>query len=231
MVVKRIRILAKSVKKGQHCIAGREIINCNATPVFGKWIRPVSQSGEGELSPSSCTLSNGQTPGIWDVVDVPLLKHEGSAAQPENWLVDPDRNWCEVAVPGNLPAIIVDAPPNLWDQSGGRGDRISADALAVLNVGQSLYLVRVSNFRVEFGWRSGKRRRRALFSYNGTQYDFSLTDPEIERRYCPVFPKPDDGVKAIRLSGVDCPWLCVSLTPLFKGDHYKIVATVIESLP
>ena len=71
------------------------------------------------------------------------------------------------------------------------------------------------------------RRRRALFLYNAREYEFSLTDPEMDR-ICSPFPKPQDGVETVELDrGGEC-LLCVSLTAPFNGYHYKIVATVIE---
>ncbi|MGD0464112.1 MAG: hypothetical protein ABSB74_16645 [Tepidisphaeraceae bacterium] len=70
-------------------------------------------------------------------------------------------------------------------------------------------------------------RRRALFNYNGRPYEFSLTDPVMDK-YCSPFPKPEDGIKTVELDSAGNCLLCVSLTPPFNDYHYKIVATVIE---
>jgi hypothetical protein len=232
MPVKRVHILANSVKNGQHCIAGRELIDRGGRRLFGEWIRPVSRHGEGELSASDCRLPNGQTPKIFDVVDISVEEYAGSGSQPENWFIDPHQRWRPVKIEGKLPEVIVDSPPLLWPHSSIRRDRISPEALANLNCRHSLYLIEVNDFRIQVGWRDyeGKlsTRRRALFRYNGRDYDFSLTDPVMTDKHCSPFPKPEDGIKTIMLdSGGDC-LLCVSLTPPFNDYHYKIVATVIE---
>jgi hypothetical protein len=232
MPIKRIHILANSVKKSQHCIAGRELIEHNGKLVFGDWIRPVSRHGEGELSWTDCRFPNGKTPKIFDVVDMELEEHEGSASQPENWFINTDKQWKKVDIEEDqLPELVVDTPQRLWQEPGGRGDRISIDALKALKCGRSLYLIQVSRLRLQLGWRSYQnkqsRRRRALFEYRGQDYDFSLTDPRMDK-YTSPFPKPEDGTKTIKVdSGGEC-LLCVSLTPPFQGYHYKIVATVIE---
>ena len=231
MPVKRVHILANSVKNSQHCIAGRELIERHGRRSFGEWIRPVSRHGEGELSSSDCRFPSGQTPKIFDVVDIPVEEYGGSGSQPENWFIDPHQQWRLVKIEVVLPEVVVDSPPLLWPESSSRRDRISPEGLASLNCRHSLYLIEVNRFRIQAGWRdyegTPRMRRRGLFMYNGRDYDFSLTDPAMEKYYRP-FPKPEDGIKTIMLdSGGDC-LLCVSLTPPFNDYHYKIVATVIE---
>jgi hypothetical protein len=43
MPTKRLQILANSVKKQQHCIAGRELLEHGGGMSFGNWIRPVTE--------------------------------------------------------------------------------------------------------------------------------------------------------------------------------------------
>ena len=232
MPVKRIIILANSVKKREHCIAGREVIERRGVVTYGDWIRPVSRRGEGELSWSDCRFPDGKTPKIFDVVDIPLEAHEGSASQPENWFIDPTRHWKKVDFDDeDIPPVNVDVPDTLWIDPGGRNDRIAPDALARIKCKQSLYLVNVTQFRIQIGWKEWEgrhtRRRRALFRYRGRDYDFSLTDPMMDKN-CSPFPQPTEGTKTIRLGSGSNQVLCVSLAPPFLGFHYKIVATVIE---
>ncbi len=231
MPTKRVHILANSVKNSQHCIAGRELVERDGRRSFGEWIRPVSRHGGGELSWFDCQLPNGQLPKVFDVVDVPLEAHEGSICQPENWFIERHRPWRRVTIEGEFPELIVDSPQLLWPEAAARGDRISPKALAKLNCGHSLYLIEVSRFRIELSWRDYEgelgMRRRALFNYNGRAYEFSLTDPVMDK-YCSPFPKPEDGIKTVNLDSAGDCLLCVSLTPPFNGYHYKIVATVIE---
>lgn len=232
MPIKRVHVLANSVKKSQHCIAGREVLSRGGVLSFGDWIRPVSRHGEGELSRGDCRFPNGRTPEVFDVVDIPLDGHEGSVAQPENWYIDAKGHWRKVAIDAAaLPELVIDRPRRLWMAPGQRVDRISPEALKRLGANASLYLIKVARFRIQLGWneRDGRqsRRRRALFEYRGEQYDFSLTDPVMDR-YCRPFPGPDEGPRTVRLPGGDDCTLCVSLAPPFQGYHYKIVATVIE---
>ena len=62
---KEIVILARSVKHGQYCVAGKEIIRKTGRLVAGVWIRPVSQHDDGALSLHDISYSNGNTPGIF----------------------------------------------------------------------------------------------------------------------------------------------------------------------
>jgi len=233
MPVKRLQILANSVKKQQHCIAGRELLENDGRFSFAGWIRPVSRHGEGELSWSDCRFPSGNTPNILDLVEIELEEHAGSEAQPENWFINPNARWKKALVqPGNLPDLVIDDPRRLWLAPGEKIDRITPAALKQLECGSSLYLIKVTCFRIHMSWRKWEgrvqQRCRALFDYRGNHYDFSLTDPVARAKYCSSFPKAEDGPKIVRLaSGVDCI-LCVSLGALFNGYHYKIAATVIE---
>ena len=56
-----------------------------------------------------------------------------------------------------------------------------------------------------------------------------MTDPLIEQKYCPDFYNASDGI--IRLKHEDQNLICVSLTPLFQGLHYKVIATILELMP
>lgn len=165
------------------------------------------------------------------MVDVPVEEHAGSRHQPENWFIEANARWRKVLLNEKLPDPIVEKPLHLWISAGEQPDRISSVALRVRATQRSLYLIAVKEFQIELGWREHegelKRRRRAKFLYDRRHYDFSLTDPIIQERYCRSFPKPEEGPRIVRLPCDEC-LLCVSLTPEFHGYHYKIVATVIE---
>jgi hypothetical protein len=233
MPTKRLQILANSVKKQQHCIAGRELLEHGGGMSFGNWIRPVSRHGEGELSWSDCRFPNGNTPKIFDLVDIDLEEHAGSEAQPENWFINPKARWRKTPLhPDNPPDLVIDKPRRLWIAPGERADRITPAALKLLDCGSSLYLIEVTCFRIHMSWRKwdgvAQQRCRTLFEYRGNHYDFSLTDPVARDKYCSHFPKAEDGPKIVHLEcGGKCI-LCVSLAALFNGYHYKIAATVIE---
>jgi hypothetical protein len=233
MPVKRLQVLANSVKKQQHCIAGRELLENDGRLSFGNWVRPVSRHGEGELSWGDCRFPSGSTPKIFDIVTIDLEGHAGSEAQPENRFINPKATWKKILVhPDDLPDLVIDNPRRLWIAPAERADRITAADLKQLNCGSSLYLIEVTSFRIHMSWRTWEGRPqprcRALFEYRGSHYDFSLTDPVARGKYCSPFPKAEDGPKIAHLNcGSDCI-LCVSLGALFNGYHYKIAATVIE---
>jgi hypothetical protein len=235
MPTKRIVILANSVKKNDHCIAGKEVIIQNGKISYGQWIRPVSEHGdEGALSASQCSLTGGNNPAIWDVVDVSLLRPEAYAPQPENWIIDESKPWRKVVL-NDLPAIAMDAPPNLWIDQTQKNDRVHPANLGKLKQVASLYLIRPKNLRLRVGWDSfqgepPKHKRRAYFEYQGEPYDLGLTDPAIEQKYCSPYPAKDAGMPLVPLKDpADCV-LCISLTRPFSftGCHHKVVATVIE---
>lgn len=227
MPTKRLVILANSYKKGEHCVAGREIIDTDDVISYGNWIRPISNHGEGELTTKECTSENGQIVDVWHVADIPLQQPAPSPAQPENWLIEPNAPWTLVS-DIQLPQVPHDQPPDLW-LSGYSPDRISPAALAALGRNQSLYLIGVQNFHLKFQWshfENGYHKRRALFTYNGQDYDLSITDPAMTKHFGEY---PQRGVnKTIELPSGNAPRLCISLTNPFNGAHFKVVATVLD---
>jgi hypothetical protein len=56
----------------------------------------------------------------------------------------------------------------------------------------------------------------------------SLTDPVASQEYANIFPAKDEPAKEVTLPHGDNYVLCVSLTPPFKGIHYKVVATILQ---
>ncbi len=229
MSTKRLIILANSIKAGGRCVAGRKVHEQKGVVYFGDWIRPVSRTGQGELSLGDIGFNDGSLPKVSDIVDIPVEAPEGSESQPENWYIDPKQYWVKVDdYEESLPSVDVDSPPDLCDRARRAPvDRITPTSLAKLDRGQSLYLIDVSRFRIKLEWNPWKRRhqRRALFRYRGQDYELGLTDPEMDA-HCLPFPAVGDD-KVIDLDSRD-KVLCVSLAPEFKGYHYKIVATVIE---
>jgi len=227
---KRLFILANSIKKRHRCVAGREITtDAEGRSSWGKWIRPVSTHDEGAITKNECRLDDNCIPKLFDVIEIPFMQYENDPTQPENWIIQKDSTWNKITKKSLQEAIdLVESPENLWLQTSVKQDRVTSDYLLSLENHQSLYLIKPENFRflIETKPWNGKRRVRGLFKYNGVSYNFSLTDPEIGRKYFPNFSNiPDD---IINLEDQDNCLLCVSLTPEFQGYNYKIVATVIE---
>ena len=67
-----------------------------------------------------------------------------------------------------------------------------------------------------------------VFTYNGTDYDLPVTDPEMEKSYFRYFPSSKQGPRDIIPKNPDRCLLVISLGTPFKGYHYKIMTTLLE---
>jgi hypothetical protein len=222
-IVKRIVCLANSRKLHGRCIAGRELIGGRP----GAWVRPVSDREHQEVSEYERQYEDGSDPKVLDVIDVPLLAHQPSSYQQENWLLDP--GWCWEKVDSarwdDLATLTAPDGP-LWVDGhstyNGANDRIPLAVADTLR--SSLTLIHVDSLQLAvfapgsaFG--NSKRRVQAQFSHSGTHYRLWVTDPVYERRYL----SQPDGQHALG----EC-FLTVSLGEPHRGDCYKLVAAIIE---
>ena len=236
MIVKRIVILANSIKNQNRCIAGRELWYSRGVHRVGPWVRPVTDVGKGEIALDQSALPDGSQPTVMDIIDVPLLEHANDPTQPENWRLATDKPWRRVTTVPAVPVeLLREEPANLWIEFNQETDRISAAAVAASGRSNSLVLIRPRHFRLvartEKGGAKGfdRRRRRAVFEYGHDRYNLSVTDPTIDARYFTPFPLPHEGPRKVEGPGGDNCLICVSRTPVYEdGCHYKVVATVIE---
>jgi hypothetical protein len=213
-VVKRMLMLANSIKHAPgRCIAGRELIpQSNGPSRLGPWIRPISTDGnEGTLNPHHCSVNEGGSVRVLVVYDVPLLAHADDSTQPENWIVDSSTVWTKV---GSFPRARLreawESPQGLWDEPDTKTDRISTAHLRNHLPGQSICVVPLNDAVVHADpYKQG--RHRLQFDYQGIRYDLGITDP--------LLPQDATG-NQLALAA------CISLTPPFRGDHYKLVATM-----
>ena len=108
---KIITILANSVKKDAHCIAG--IDN------EGNWIRPVSTTGkEGELSTHQICYSGRSEPQILDKVKIKFSSHAANKSHPEDYFIT-DSKWELLnSVSKTELKNYVDFQHDLWYQKG-----------------------------------------------------------------------------------------------------------------
>ena len=121
---------------------------------------------------------------------------------------------------------LVDAPEILWSNGdstyNGLNDRVKVDVAA----GQpnSLVLLKAQDLTVSvhtegaaFG--NPRRRVRASFKHNGTDYILAVTDPLAEREF---LAKPNGTYS------IENAYLCVSLGEAHTdGNCYKLVAAII----
>lgn len=93
VTVRRLVCLANSRMPGGSCIAGR-VLGSDGQP--GPWVRPVS-GRENEGVPASVSrYTDGGTPSLLDVMNVPMLNAQPNGHQQENWLLDRSRRWTKV---------------------------------------------------------------------------------------------------------------------------------------
>jgi len=217
---KRIVVLANSVKHDPgRCIAGREVVQSSTgRPQAGHWVRPVSTVGEGELHQHHMRVTGGGAIGVLDIFDVSLASQANDPSQPENWLINAAVPWTRIGQwPLGQIVQLAEAPTDLWLQPAVRSDRTTADYIQAHPPQQSLYLIVPTQARL---YRNERNRFRLSFSYGGTAYNLSVTDPQIQSRLAKDYGARTDVT-------LTAPAVCVSLAPAFQGCHYKLAATLI----
>jgi len=236
MPTKTILVLANSLKAGGRCIAGREILwRADGRYYFGPWIRPVSAHGTGELYLEETCRADDTPVAVMDFASVELIDNCGEKCQPENWIIKGPRAWAAPAraIKAAPIAALEEHPAGLWLDPGEVSDRITPDRLRAIPEPFSLAVIRPTD--LELGWwveenRFKKRLQkkfRARFTYNHMRYDLSLTDPAGSDRFCVPAAQERDPPRKLTLKTENGPLLCVSLTPLFGGFHYKVAATIL----
>jgi hypothetical protein len=236
MPTKTILILANSLKKGGRCIAGREVLWFpDGRWRFGPWIRPVSAHGDGELAHEETIRPDGSQVQVLEFANVALAQNQHEECQPENWVIAGPRCWSKLDRPCKLPPMpaLEEHPPDLWIDKAELNDRISPERLAELRPGFSLAVIRPDELTL--AWHAEmntfkkrpQNKFRARFTYNGLKYELSLTDPLASERFCTPMPSVGEKPRTLTLQSPHGPMLCVSLTPVFSGFHYKVAATIL----
>lgn len=209
-MVKTIVILAKSIKKGGLCIAGKDIES-------KEWIRPVHPSNPEGTIPLSICYRNGCQVQLFDIVEIDFTKACPTICQPENVFYNEKTKWVKK---GNIDPTTdlvdyVDNPNMIFYNNSRSVDEGSLNSIS------SLYLVEVENLVA--GWIYNgyydKYQRKACFNYNDSYYQrIAVTDPGFS---CLKLPQ-DDKYYLINHSIIT-----VSLTEPFNGNSYKILANIL----
>lgn len=231
-VRKRLLVLANSAKHADRCVAGRELLAAGGEVRLGRWVRPVSRHGNGELWAAEHAYPGGRSVAVLDIATVALDGYLPDPGQPENWALACPVEWADRTTRRGRPpaAALVETPPDLWLQPGQPTDRVTHEFVLARPPEQSLYVIRPESLRLAF-WsedRGGytKRKRRCLIRYNGIGYDLPLTDPAATARYGADVPAPDEPSLEVPVADA---LVCVSLAGDFHGHHYKVAATVLEA--
>jgi hypothetical protein len=156
-----------------------------------------------------------------------MIEAAPSLHQIENHIIDGDYYWTKT---GELTwaelSQLVDRPETLWANGDstyyGLNDRVRMEAAG--NMTNSLVLIQPASLSVlvqtegaKFG--NPRRRVRADFIYQGTNYCIVVTDPVAERAF---LAKPDNRYH------VDDAYLCISLAGAHTDGYcYKLIAAVI----
>ena len=236
METKTIVVLANSVKKGGRCLAGKEVTRVGEEKwKVHNWIRPVGDSAGAEIAVPIMNRCLGREPRLLEIIEVPLESAVPLPDQPENWVVDKRQNWKSL---GDFPwrdiGSLIDSPAVLWDSTGSR--RLQGGFPQTMQTPASLYLVRPEEFVSIKVWaepnpfESGKvkRHRQLQLRYAGVIHDLDITDPEFARKYFPNFPAANAPKLKIDLAKPSGTLVCASLTPKFRGHHYKLAAAFIS---
>ncbi|HHE9442967.1 TPA: hypothetical protein ACPG1Q_000752 [Haemophilus influenzae 10810] len=207
---KTIVILAKSIKNGHFCIAGKDLSNF-------EWIRPVSTEEGGEITKQQSKLTyQGAEASPWDCcifhnVEIDFQRRVPLYFQPENYLISTEHQWIQKyrSLPNILESLL-DSPVSLW---GSVSPRINKETIIQDDkFSNSLYLIKVQNLKLYI---NEYKKRKVSFEYKNVLYsDFSCTDPSFDS----LMSQKKEYCSAI---------LCISLGELFKDNfHYKIVASI-----
>lgn len=220
---KTLLCLANSRRPGGRCVAGKELTGGK----IGAWIRPVNAQNGHAISESDLQFENGTSADVFDIVKVPMVEASPHGHQTENHLISPDYYWTKQsrATWAQIAEATDAVTGSLWPNGDwsyhGTNDKVS-EALAN-GLTNSLLLIAPTNLELVVGPESqfggGVRRRiRAVFKFNGSHYNFVVTDPWIEAKY---FAGADGRFPLVGSR------LCVSLAEILNGSATKLVATVI----
>ena len=224
--------LATSKKDGGRCVAGKSVDEVDR----GQWIRPVSPRVTAEISLEERRYQDGSEPRLLDVIQIPMMAPVPRGHQTENHLIDGQEYWIRngSATWADLLPLL-DKPATLWanesSSTAGTNDRITPATAATLT--NSLWLIKPQKLTIQvcapgaaFG--NPKRKVRASFQYNGTWYDFSVTDLAVEADF---LTRPDGDYKIDQEV-----YLCASLGEAHTDPHgntfcYKLVAAIFSQQP
>lgn len=214
-MLKKFICLAKSVREGDWCVAGKEVVSGKITD----WIRPIGREKE------ALTIDNFEF-GVGSILSCNVDLHSQSNVQKENFIISEKPNWQSWGYfPKDKLAKLVDTPDTLWQvgnncsSAHGYNDRVAVNSCAI--TGNSLYFIKIDCailVKKDQGYDGdSKKRMRIIFEYNGTEYSLVVTCPELSEKYWNEL-KIDETVK------IGPSYITVSLAKPFYGFCYKVVA-------
>lgn len=210
----KIICLANSKKCGGRCVAGIkleetdtkfEIVQNGSNP---KWIRPVSNTGYGEVP-----TAIAQNINLLDVIKFNSAGECPDGYQSEN--VYFTNNTVEkISTIGSTSKNLRQLTSNYPDLFGNQGKAVSEDVIDYVD--HSIFLIRAKKFTVFIKPETNKLRIK--FNYNGTVCDLPVTDIKFDQAY-----RLNNHI----MDNIRHLYLTISLGVEHNGWHTKLIAGVI----
>lgn len=206
--------LANSFKEGGRCMAGIEL-DSESNPVFEKgkpkWIRPVCSTKHGEIPTEIVAHFK-----LLDIVEINIIEKQPQGYQSENVIFD-ERS---LKICGSFKREELSKLCNTHSVIFGNFDKsVSLDEIEALN--HSLLFFKLNEFEAVNKIYEDKKDRpqtRLIFSHNGNQYDFPITDPSFLHRF---------KVRPNLIKNKNEIYVCSSLGILWKNSFYKLIAGIV----
>lgn len=213
--------LANSYKRNGRCIAGVEVTishndhwkivrNDDGSP---HWIRPIDQHTEyGEILEGEARYI--PLLSVVKLSEVEPCPHE-SHSEDVNY-----RQMSAIGMIHNNPDVLKLFSDNVHHEIFYTTDlAISPEVYAKGNY--SLMMIHPENIQFQEDPTKNRARYRMLFSYHGTNYDFSITDPAF---YEKIAKQPD------MITSLTDAYLTLSIGLVYEGRHHKLIAGLIIPL-
>jgi hypothetical protein len=228
-LTREILVLANSIKRKQRCVAGMEVFRApDGSLCIGHWIRPVDPRQPEGAIPFLTARVGGRPVVPLDLVEIAFEGPANDPFHPEDWTIAAGQPWRRS---GSLESEILNQLP---DESGDLWGAGSAHTRRVLPTGKvaTLRLLKGAERIRAVGWkieRADKESIRSMlyFTKAGIEHQFTIEDPEFGLRHRVAPSVRAAGTWTLELNPAKTV-VVASLTPPFKGFHYKVAATIIE---
>jgi hypothetical protein len=240
---KYILVLANSVRKGKHCVAGKIAVRLDHDQfsIQPQWIRLTDPRDPEGAVPYANTICAGHGPTRpLDIIKLDLREWCNQPDHPEDWYFEPSRPWEFIRREDkSCLARIADKPTALWFDEGRSNSVHPGYVRQMKPKPASLYLIQAPG-DLDFcfqkivvpdddlpGQAKPKYIRDLTFTHAGRYHEFSVTDPDFMRRHN-IWDRMQDTAQNMRLTTPANTFLCLSLGLEFRGRQFKICATIFE---
>lgn len=213
--------LAKSVREGGLCVAGKEI---DESDKILSWFRPVVEQTNA-IPAENCNFEIG------NIISCDVTNPSPISTQKENFTLADNPNWTleKKSYKINYDDLL-DNPNQLWENLNstyGINDKSHPTSSDV--TGNSLYFIKVDNATIKKINQNFdddtviKPRLRLIFNYNGIAYSLVVTDPSLSSLYWNTLQIGDS-------KEIGACYLTISLGKEFSktGYCYKLVAGYVK---